>query len=812
MGNVSGPSNTVLVCAKPVQVQISGKKNGTRPKFTKSRCGECWQCTTTAVNKRLSRLLAECATVQRVELWTLTYGNDTAEARLGAKQRDVTHLQKWQKIVRQREKRGLMTYNRREKKAAKKEGRQPKLVNNNRSYCTFHPVFEFGSKNNRGHWHVIVFWHSHFPVGQLLTASNEPKVCPENATRVWDLARVIGPETEGIPPDANNPDKIDWRVRKGGSQKHSSWPHGWVNVECVSHDLRAVDYYGRSAPQRLPNVEIHKALRYTLKYLSKPDTQKLGKNVKPLTEQEKQAQTDALQTAKGGKRLYQTGSQGMGKAYATAWAQHLANAGVPMNNLHFRVDGVNMARSVSSMAKFEAKLSQRIQNPASIQSYLLDAQKVSFQMQGCMYTTAADVYLDIAQAKGMTGKGLGEIALQRQRQKLLQQKNEQLRSVEAQFQRDCTRELTKNDRFWIERLIANLSPCAQEMLDTASPNDCRFLRYYGPMPHLPFCILSPEPFEGYIIGKEAVPSAKALAADGITRRSEVEKLAATQEAIACVDRIYGRADWFDPFKYENLKKNASYWPDVGQEYLREQRLNVDAKTQEIYEANAADETLDSEERRLAQQIAQGRQSELLVEPWACIEHGIPANRRLAWLNYSEQYGFPAQRERHIHRYCYVQQWDKERRIIITPDGRVLFGAKRTFKANRTVILNKQRKVIKKKLSFNQTRYVYKEVHTIFDLLLVKSRHLPATLGPDFEPVFLDSLKRPFQVTWAMKPSQLHVWAMAIKSSPGSAIGSEDIAHDQSEGHPIPRRQKWVSQLSFLPSKLLNRENTALKPY
>ena len=756
LGNISRPSNAVLACANPVQQQISSLKDGTRPAFVKTRCQKCWACVTTKKNILLGRYLAECATVERIELWTLTYGSATPEARLGAKQRCIEHVQKFQKAVRQREQRGLRTYNRRETKAAAADGREPRLVDLKQSYVTFHPVFEFGSANGRGHFHVVLFWHSHFPIAEHVLSQQEPPVCPELARRVWELKRIVSPPTPKRPPGARDPDVIDWRVQKDGSQTHGLWPYGLVNIECLSHDLRASDRHGRSAPRRSSTTEIQEGLRYTLKYLDKPDTDKFGK---PLSETELGEQDARLANAKGGSRLFRTGSQGMGKRYAKAWGRLLAFKGVPLNHVHFRVSGVNVKRGLASMAKFEAKLRSRNLTETQILAYTLDAQKLTFQMHGAMRDACVDAYLDAQADKGTPQGALGDVGLARLRQLAAKKKNEQLRSVECEFQRAITRDLTPTDQSWMAGEIAKLSNCAQEMLDTGWDAASRLKRWT-----LPVRILPPEPFEGFQLSERPVPTPAWLKMNGIGRRTEIEKLGAVLAAIGYVERVYSR-NWVDPFKLQTEKHKASRIGDLGMEFVPHERrrliVNQDAVTQAIFEENERaaygafmDGTGDYDDCRLASQAARGRAKPPEFDAWSCVENGVPSELRLRWLNHSDQYEFEKQRERHVQRYCLVHQVDPDRRLIVTPDGRVLFGSKLPIEKPRACLSAKDRRVFEVERRGRPVRFRYREITELRQLGDIEARIFPAGMAPQTAPIFRPDLRRPFANIWAMRPDAL----------------------------------------------------------
>lgn len=751
LGNISRPASGVLTCETPKQIRISGQSDGTRSKYVKTRCGTCWRCVKTKENELLGRYLAECATAKRVELWSLSYHGKTPESLLGSKQRCVDHWQKFQKVIRQREKRGLTTYNRREKKAAALEQRAPKLVDLSRSYCTFHPVFEFGTKNGRGHWHVVIVWHSHFPISEENLRTQSPEIIPPTAVRVWDLKSIVGPETPHLPDGANDGDVIDWRCRQlDHSQAHSSWPHGFVNIQCASHDMQAVDYYKRSAPARRANSELVGALRYTLKYLAKPDTDKNGN---PLSPDELLAQDETLKRAKGGSRLYRTGSRSMGTTYAREVGKRIANYGVPLNHVHFQVDGVTNSRSRVSLAKFEAKLRAASSNEQYVQQHLINAHRVIFQMHGAMRDACVDAYLEIALAKGIPEAALGDVGLARLRQLAAADANEKLRSDEMQFRRRTSSEIGRIYGAMMEYNRSKLSSCAREMLDQGVDYRSQLHRL-----SLPLRILAPEPFEGFVMSEQDVPSAKWLERHGATRRTELEKLNATREAIAFVDEIY-RAVPVDGFKYQEEKRGASSVPDLAHAFLnrsdRHARPNQDAVTQKIYEQTLREVIHGYQEGEnpfecieLAETYVQGKLAEPEEKPWGCLGDGIPASLRLLWLNYSDAYGFPEQRERHIQRYCCVREIKTGYRLVITPDGRLLVGTFRKVKKPGQTVLREKRMVVEALEPRVLDKWIHREITCLPELYAALEGNLPTTgLGC---PVFDPDLPQPFKNTWAME--------------------------------------------------------------
>lgn len=736
LGNISKPSNAVLKCVNPQTVRIKAKKDGTRDKYISRRCRSCWQCVTSQQNDIVGKLLAQSAVTARIELHTLTYDDNSPESRLGSKQRIPAHLQKFQKALRQREQRGLTAYNKAEKKRAALEGREPRLIDKSRSYIKFFPVFEFGTKNGRGHWHVMIFFESHFELPFHAFNSLEPEVCPSAAKRVWDPPSVRGAETKTLPPDANNPDVIDYRVKEHGSQKHSLWPHGFVNIECVSHDMRATDYGGNPVDARKPSEGVVSSMFYLLKYLSKPDTKYKDHE---LTEEELDEQNKTLKKARGGNQMYRTGSQGLGRAFAREFARRHADNGVPLNHIHFKVSGANVPRTHASLTRFRAKLVASM-GEINAEQYLIEAQKMVFQMQGGMAAIAADTYLEIALAKGKKNDALGDVAQMRLRQLEAKKANEWLRSAEGKFRRKVAREVTLIDKVKFDVALRDCHPMVQQMLSGG---------FFGNS--LPSCILPPEPYMGFIIGEGAVPDFAVLKAQGCTANTELEKLEATVDAVKIVSDLY-KSIKYDSAKYQTEKSKQSGQWDCASPYIPPTiKTNRDEYTQAIYEQTLTEEWEahfagcgHASDLLYALELARGHVHRSDRKPWSFNEFDAPQRLGLLWLNHSDQYMFTLQRERHIKKYCAVRYLSEDQRLIITPDGRILLG--------RYGISDKYRdnvsghgNISRYKTTFKKWGYRLVQPEKL-DFAI--SGKMPLRSFQDSDPIFLN-IEQPFKNTWAM---------------------------------------------------------------
>jgi len=755
LNRLSKPSNSVLQCKDKKQVRISSAFDGTRGKYISRRCRECWECLTSQKNDIVGKLLAQAAVCERVDLLTATYDGQTGQSKMGAKQRIPAHVQKFQKAIRQREHRALVAYNKAEKKLAAQQDREPKLIDASRNYIKFYPVFEFGTKNGRGHWHIMIFYESHFPLPTSVLYVLEPAVIPDAAKRVWYPQEIIGPESPTLPEGANDETVFDWRVKYKGSQKNSLWPHGFVNLECVSHDMRAVDWGGRSCPSQKPRQDMVKSMFYLLKYLNKPNTDINGRL---LTVEQKAEQSETDKLSRGGVRLYRTGSQGLGRQYATAFGEHHAALGVPLQAVHFKVSGANVPRSHASLTRLALKLRSKHANEMTVQMYLAEMSKMVFQMQGGMFNACVDAYIEIAKSKGKTEEAMGEIAAMRLRQLAAKKANEWLRSDEGVFRRRVARNVDVLDHLWSRQTLKEYGETAFHMLSGV---------FHGKK--LPNMVLPPEPFLGYVFSDETPPTPAALKAKGSTRLTEFEKLVATRQSLKLLGEAYHRVN-IDRYKYETVKRTVS-----GMTLHNEPREvvaynpNVDEYTQGIYEQTLAEEweaffegCNEASDLIFAQEIVRGNLKPDTAKPWAVATTDAYPRKVLTWLNHSDQYEYPKQRERYIERFCAIRYLSRTERLLIAPDGRILLQKqadtiKQTYVPVRST---RSAKIIKRPVK----RWGSRTVLTSGDLDRAINGQLPLRdIAKDCDSVFVNDTGRPFQNTWAMTPDAMQIRVLALMS-------------------------------------------------
>jgi len=279
---LAGKRGALLPCLHPYVLNV--RANGVSVPFP-ARCGWCRGCAQTKANDMIGRAGAEALVCTHVDFVTLTYDRRKGpEQWCSAQIRNVKNVQDMQKRLRQREHRALVAYNRQELLAADREGRKPETVDAGRSYIKFLVVHEGADKSRKhSHWHLLVFYQSHFPVPQGALETGDIAETQPFCRRVWSPPAIFGPVTPKLPPDANNPDVIDFRVaskimrdgrKAGGNQLWDLWPHGFVNVQRVTHEVNGPD----GVPVLKQGDELAQSVRYLNKYLRKSVKAPKGKD------------------------------------------------------------------------------------------------------------------------------------------------------------------------------------------------------------------------------------------------------------------------------------------------------------------------------------------------------------------------------------------------------------------------------------------------------------------------------------------------------------------------------------------------------
>ena len=391
---LAGKKGALLPCQFPWRLTF--KANGALVPYP-ARCGWCWACSQTKANDLIGRAGAEALVCSHVDFVTLTYDQRSgAEQYCSARIRNVKHVQDMQKRLRQREHRALKAYNRNEEQAAASEGRKPETVDASRSYIKFLVVHEGADETRKhSHWHILIFYQSHFEVPQDVLASGDMRQTHEFVRRVWSPPAIFGPVTDRLPPDANNPEVIDFRVaskimrdgrKAGGNQLWNIWPHGFVNVQRVTHDVNRPE----GKPVLKLGEELAQSVRYLNKYLRKAVKVPKGKDPKRMsswTQQEREAFADAVKT-----NVTRTSSRGLGHDFARADAERWAKTGVPVKDMFYRLEGFEMKRKPESVYKFQQRLMSAGVSLSS--AMVVTDSRILFAYQGAMREAFFNAWFD----------------------------------------------------------------------------------------------------------------------------------------------------------------------------------------------------------------------------------------------------------------------------------------------------------------------------------------------------------------------------------------------------------------------------------
>jgi len=198
-------------------------------------CRKCGPCIGNRKNDYVGRLIAESLTCYDVWALTLTYAPDNdGESDLGAIQRNPKHVQNFIQALRQQ--------------GARATGERIKI-----SYAA---SYEYGEKGGRGHWHLLIFWHTDISddvIGHhsvLHTMQHAPPCWFPEHNRDYVHNRMKYKEI------IDDPKILDLRGGKNMRQNWSLWPWGKISV----HSL----FRGAS-----PTNRIHNAIAYCVKYVLK---------------------------------------------------------------------------------------------------------------------------------------------------------------------------------------------------------------------------------------------------------------------------------------------------------------------------------------------------------------------------------------------------------------------------------------------------------------------------------------------------------------------------------------------------------------
>lgn len=318
-------------------------------------CGVCYNCRTTKRLTNLGKIAAEALICTRIDFYTFSYGLDKSpEGRAAAKLREPKHIKQMRDRLTQTDRRRIRKYNRAERKKAKAEGRKPNLIDESKQYIKTFVAHEWGSKaTKRSHWHLIVLYLSHFPVPDDVVYTGDLHQTQRHCRRIWTPEHVSGPPPLKLPPNANNPDVLDFTTT--GMQRWRFWPWGFINAQCVTHDTTVPD--GQPMPLK-QGQDLVTAVDYVTKYLGKQSVIPKGKSlyeIEKWTSKEKQAYYSNIRAT-----VQRTMSRGMGHQFARVWARKHAEACLPLQNMTFKLAQHQVPRTIKSVAKHQAQITSRL--------------------------------------------------------------------------------------------------------------------------------------------------------------------------------------------------------------------------------------------------------------------------------------------------------------------------------------------------------------------------------------------------------------------------------------------------------------------
>jgi len=380
----SGNEFAKLCCENPqTYVKLGGAcKEGI---VVPARCGVCPNCLMEKKNDLLGICMAAALVSARVDLLTLSFDGHTPTSLLGSLVREPLELQKLIKRLRADEVYQLKKHNDKERIAAMYEGRKPKLVPAV-SHLDYLAVYELGTKNQRGHWHVLLFWKTHFPVPLDVLATGSQTETEPYLKRVCDIDLMFGPKPDGLPPEAGDENVLSYRVEK--SQRWRFWPHGFVNVECASHETEHELRLVRKKPD-----DLMKAVKYCQQYLFPA----------PVRSDDRRAVQNADRMAKklrseGDTSAKRTYSLGLGKEYAHASGVHHAMTGLPVRHLRYQLAGVNMP--LDRVKEHNRRSSIEALTRNSMTAEQLVRRAIVFTHRGSRADTFCEAYLSTMEQRG----------------------------------------------------------------------------------------------------------------------------------------------------------------------------------------------------------------------------------------------------------------------------------------------------------------------------------------------------------------------------------------------------------------------------
>jgi len=384
-----------LACENPqTYVKVGGAcKEGV---VVPARCGVCPNCLMEKKNDLLGICMAASLVSARIDLITLSFDGQTPESLLGTLVRDPSLVQKFIKRLRADEVYQLSKYNEKERTRAMIAGREPELIPEV-SHLEYLAVYELGTKNKRGHWHVLLFWKTHFPVPLDVLAKGSQRETAPHLKRVVDIETMAGPKPLAQPPEAGDENVLSYRVEK--SQLWRFWPHGFVNVECVSHATEDPHGLLRKKPE-----DLMKAVKYCQQYLYPAPVRSLDR--KHVKNADRMAGKLRKEGDTGAKRTY---SLSLGKEYAHAAGVRHAMTGLPVKHLRYELVDVNMPLDRVKEHNRRSTMTALTNNPITAETLI--RRSIVFVHRGSRADTYCRAYLSTMEQRGRateTGKEFGE--------------------------------------------------------------------------------------------------------------------------------------------------------------------------------------------------------------------------------------------------------------------------------------------------------------------------------------------------------------------------------------------------------------------
>lgn len=644
---IAKKANAVLPCKYPFTLNMRHPSGSTVP--FPATCGWCYGCTTTKKNDLIGRVGAEALLCTRVDFITGTYDDKRGiESNVSAKIRNVTHPQKFQKVLRQREARGLKAYNRRETALAETEGREPKLVDATRSYIKFLVVHEFGSKKTkRSHWHMMIFWLSHFEIDPNLIETGDISQSMPAAKRVWDIERILGPITPKRPPDAANPDVIDCRVLTDANQEWGAWPHGQVNYRCITHDTVT------GAMKRPENLM--ESVKYVSKYLYKSVYEPKGRDPARQSAWHHDRASERFQRDIKS-NVNRTASRGIGHAYATIWAEKRANVGVQLHDMQYQLRGFTMKRDHASVYKHQQSLRMKGVNDVATLENLTDNRLV-FEMRGAMRTTAFKAYYDART------KRLG--------------RNPRPTEIGDTFVKELMRLESAEFTEWLGSQTAIMARMLQPHKD----------RGRAPLPNAlpPIHVFDVNEKGELLDGRMRREKRFRKPADRLAeRRADIENIKAQyaqqrpiKGKVSLLKKLVSETpvhEMLTEWLYQNRPQHIRhrFKREIDRARITHVLVALDDKAEKDPEAKEQAQWLRDFDRNL--------ERDMFDKPRNDLWHSVVGRETLwSWVNTSDDYNLPELREHLVMRFCRVHWLDDKKRVIFNPRGDVFIQRKTTVK-------------------------------------------------------------------------------------------------------------------------------------